>query len=241
MISIVIPTYKEKDRLPETIDKIEKYCAFKKYNFEIIIIVEKSDFETKSVALNLSSRHWNISVIDNSNNKGKGGSVKSGVFTSKGDYIFFSDADLSTPIEEIEKLIIELNKGCDIVVGSRYLPESKILKPQPLFRRISGFVFRILRRIILVRKIKDTQCGFKGFKKDVALNLFSKLSITGFAFDVEILHIAEKIGYIVKEVPVIWQNNLNSKVLPIKTSFEMLIDILKIKLKYMYKYGRVKI
>lgn len=229
MISIVIPAYREKDRLPGTLIRIEEYIASRNYGSEIIIVVEKKDIETKMAAMDFNNKYDNIIIIENSDSKGKGRSVKSGVLNSKGDYVFFLDADLSTPIEEIDKFIKFLDEGYDIVIGSRFLKESKILELQSLFRRIAGFIFRVLRRIILIKNIKDTQCGFKGFKKDVALNLFSKLNITGFAFDVEILHKASKVGYSIKEVPVVWRNDPHSKVLPVRSSLEMLIDIFRIR------------
>lgn len=226
MISIVIPAYKEKERLPKTLERIENYCFSKNYDFEIIVVIENDDIETKFISLEFKNKYNNIEVIENYFSKGKGGSVKSGVLKSKGDYIFFSDADLSTPIEEIDKFIILLNKGYDIVIGSRFLKESKILKYQPLQRRIAGYIFRTLRRVLLLKEIKDTQCGFKGFKRKPGLNIFSKLNIYGFAFDVEVLKIALKNGYSIKEIPVTWTNNPHSKVLAFKSSLEMLRDIL---------------
>ncbi|MAG77992.1 glycosyl transferase, partial [archaeon] len=144
-------------------------------------------------------------------------------------FILFSDADLSTPIEELEKFGKYIN-GFDIVIGSRKMQGSKILIQQPWYRRIPGQVFPLLVNLMGISKLKDTQCGFKLFKKDTAKHLFSKQKIDKFSFDAEVMYLAEKYKYKIKELPVIWKNDTDSKLNPIRDSFNMFKELVKIKI-----------
>lgn len=228
-LSIVIPAYNEEKRIEETLEKILNYLKTKNYQYEIIVVDDGSSDNTVKVLETIAKENKNIFILKNEQNSGKGYSVRKGVLESKGDYILFSDADLSTPIEEVEKLLHWLNQGFDVTIGSRGLKESDIKIHQPFYRELMGKFFNFLVQTLLIKGIKDTQCGFKCFKKDATKEIFKRQKIDGFGFDVEILYIAKKLNYKIKEVPVTWLNSPNSKVSPIKHSLEMFKDILKIK------------
>jgi dolichyl-phosphate beta-glucosyltransferase len=162
-------------------------------------------------------------------NLGKGASVKKGALLAQGDCVAFSDADLSVPIEEISRIMPFLGSGYDVVVGSRALAESNILKRQPWFRQTMGKIFNLLIRMFVLKGIKDTQCGFKCFKAGAAQRIFSLIRLNGFSFDVEALYIARLLGYAIKEVPVTWVNRKDSRVRLFRDSSRMFADLFRIK------------
>lgn len=170
-----------------------------------------------------------IRLIRNEINKGKGYSVKNGFLNSTGSYLLFSDADLSTPIEEVEKLVDSIDHGYDVAIGSRGLKESDIKIHQPMHREKMGKIFNFLVRAITIKGFSDTQCGFKCFKRKAALEICKRQQLERFSFDVEMLYIAKKLGYKIKEVPIQWFNNPNSRVSPVKDSIKMFLDLLKIR------------
>lgn len=230
-ISIVIPAYNEQDRIVTTLNKIYKYLKQNKYEFEIIVVDDGSIDKTNEIAESFEKDNKEIVLCRHEKNMGKGASVRTGVLMAGGDYILFSDSDLSTPIEELEKLLFWIkDKNYDIAIASRGLPDSKIPVPQPWYRRIMGKFFPIMVRMIVTNKFRDTQCGFKLFKKDIAKNIFKEQKITGFAFDVEILYKALLKNYKIKEVPVIWINSASSKVALLKDPIKMLKDLFIIRL-----------
>lgn len=161
---------------------------------------------------------------------GKGFSVKNGALKAKGKYILFSDADLSTPIEEIDKFLLFLENGYDLTIASRFLPDSNLAIPQPWHRKLMGLFFRYLVHFIVISGFSDTQCGFKCFKKDVAYNIFSRQQLIGFGFDVELLFIAKKLHYKVKEVGITWRDSEGTRLNPLIHPLRMLIDLFKIRL-----------
>jgi len=232
MISVIIPAFNEEKRLPDTIDEIINYFKHLKLTFEIIIIDDGSTDSTKDIILK-KYNFKNINYLRNKINKGKGFSIKKGVLNAKGDLILFTDADLSTPIFEFEKLKEYLNKGYDIAIASRALKFSKIEKHQNILRETMGKIFNLIVRLILLKEYHDTQCGFKLFKSTVAKEIFPKTTIDGFAFDVEILILAKILKFKVIETPVIWSNSPESKINPIKDSIKMLKDLIKLRKKYL--------
>jgi len=229
-ISLIIPVYNEEKRIKLTLGKCISYFKNKKIDYEIIIVDDGSTDKTRLIIKDFLSKNKNIKLTKQRKNKGKGYSVKEGMLLANGDYLLFSDADLSTPIEEIEKFIKVMKKGYDIVIASRNMKDSIIPIKQPFFRKFLGQVFPLIVNLLILPGYKDTQCGFKLFKKEVAIKIFSKQKINDFGFDVEILFIAKKYGYKIKEIPVIWSNSLVSKVSPLLDSIRMFLDILKIRL-----------
>lgn len=224
MISIVIPAYNEASRVGKTVQKIHDYMKDQKH--EIIVVSDGSSDNTVSVVKQLNIP--TVKTIEYSPNRGKGYAVKTGMLQAKGDYILFSDADLSTPIEQIQKFMPYAFEF-DVMIGSRALDRRLLAKKQPFYRDFIGRVFNKIVRIFAVRGIKDTQCGFKWFTRKAAKEVFTKVSIEGFGFDVEALMIAQKLGYKIKEIPVVWINDEATKVSPIKDSIRMFCDVLKVR------------
>ena len=228
-LSIVIPAYNEENRIGKTIDKILHYINNQKYPYEIIIIDDGSIDETVSVVMKSMEHNEHIKLLNNKINKGKGYCIKKGILEANGKYVLFTDADLSTPVEEVEKLLSQLEKGYDIAIGSRSLAGSDIILRQPLYRELMGKVFNRFVRLLAVKEFVDTQCGFKLFRRDAARTIFKEQRLNGFAFDVEILYLARKNGFKIKEVPIKWINSPDSKVSPVSSSIGMFFDLLKIK------------
>ena len=226
MLSIVIPAYNEEPRLKKNIEKVISYLNTKPWSSEIIVVDDGSTDKTSEVISEFKNSQ--IRFLKNEGNRGKGYSIKRGVLEARGDLILCTDADLSTPVEELDKFLEY--RDYDILIGSRALKNSKIIIPQPLYREYAGKFFNLLVQITVMHGIKDTQCGFKLFKKPAAQKIFKQQTIRGFGFDVEILYIGKKLGYKIKEIPVNWSNNRDTKVKFLKHSFEMLIDLFRIRL-----------
>ncbi len=231
-LSVVIPAFNEEQKIGETLSKIELYLIEQDYSYEIIVIDDGSVDNTVELVKNFTAYNHSLRLLRNEGNKGKGFSVKRGILEARGEYILFSDADLSTPIEEIEKLIPWFGKGYDIVIGSRALPQSNIMIHQPFYREAMGRIFNIIVQILNIRGIKDTQCGFKCFRRDVAYQIFSKQTIRGFTFDVEVLYIASNLGNRIKEVPINWYNSPQTRVDVMSDPLKMFIDLLRIKFNH---------
>jgi len=229
-LSIIIPAYNEQDRLPLTLSKIHSYCNSQSYNYEVLVVDDGSTDNTiRVVTDNPLSEAGRLRILKNQRNRGKGYSVKRGVMASKGDYVLFSDADLSTPIGEVEKLFSALNEKCDIAIGSRSIKGAQIKVHQPFYREYMGKFFNRLVRIFAFKGIIDTQCGFKLFKGTLARDIAAQMRVDGFAFDVEMLYLARRSGCRIEEVPIIWVNSPQSKVDPLRDSLKMLLDIINIK------------
>ncbi len=228
--SIIIPTYNEEKRIENTLIRIASYLSQKfGADYEIIIVDDDSEDKTVEIVKKLSRENEKIKLLLNEINSGKGYSVKKGMLSAEGSYLLFSDADLSTPIEELEKLFYWLQRGYDIAIASRSLKESKILVHQPLYREMMGKIFNKLVKLWCLPDFLDTQCGFKLFKKEVTKKIFSLSKINRFAFDVEILYLAKKNNYSIKEVPVRWIDSPASRVHPFFDSLKMLLDLIRIK------------
>lgn len=199
------------------------------YSHEIIVVDDGSSDDTARVVGKAAEKHPAIVLLQNVRNRGKGYSVKHGVLSSRGRFVLMSDADLSTPIEEIEKLFKELEGGYEIAIGSRAVPGSRLLKKQPWHRQLMGKTFNTLIRMLAVIEIHDTQCGFKLFTGEAARRVFALQRIERFAFDVEALYLAKKMGFKIREAPVVWVNSPDSRVGIIKDSLRMMRDLLKIR------------
>jgi len=237
-LSVIIPAYNEEPNFKKgTIDQVPRYLEKQNYSCEILIVDDGSDDNTAKLAEDFAKKYQNIKVINNSH-QGKAETVKVGVMAANGKYILFTDFDQATPISEIEKLLPFFPKY-DIVIGSRQLSGAKREK-EPFYRHLMGLGFNLVVQTLAVRGIWDTQAGFKCFKGDVAKKLFEKLKVYGkgkkvkgalvTAFDVELLFIAKKMGYKIKELPIIWHHVATTRVNPLKDSLRMFRDVVKIRL-----------
>lgn len=225
MLSIVIPSYNEEARLPKTLEAIISYLGDRP--FEIIVVDDGSNDGTAYVVKNFGDSR--IRLISNLGNKGKGFSVRRGMLQAKGDIILFSDADLATPISELDQMLLSLHGGFSVVIGSRALKDSNVVVHQPFYREFMGKLFNKIVRVATISGIKDTQCGFKLFTKEASQQIFSNQQIDGFGFDVEVLFLARKFSLKIKEVPVTWINDSNTKVHVLHDSWRMLLDVIKIR------------
>ena len=230
-LSVVIPAYNEEERLPRTLARVYDYLSMQSLSFEVIVVDDGSTDRTFAMAELFFQTRPGGKVLRNHENQGKGFSVRRGVLDAQGEYILFSDADLSTPIEEITKLLVPItNASCDIAIASRALRESDIRVFQPSYRSLMGKTFNVLVQLFAVPGIKDTQCGFKCFANRAAMHIFSQQRLTRFGFDVEILYIARKARYTIQEIPVVWINSPDSRVHIITDSARMLLDLGRIRL-----------
>ncbi len=227
-ISVIIPAYNEETRIPATLREIESYFSGR-FNYEIIVIDDGSTDRTYEICQEVFDRAGHGKVLSNGRNRGKGYSVRRGMLEAEGKLRLFSDADMSTPISEIEKLIAAVDEGYDVAIGSRSLPGSDVKLHQPFYRESMGKIFNLFVRLVTVRGIIDTQCGFKLFVEKASRDIFSRQHIDRFSFDVEILFIARKLGYRIKEVPIAWINSPASKVNPVIDSAKMLRDLFSIR------------
>lgn len=235
-LSIVIPAFNEEQRIGESLKKIYNYFREKNLNFEIIVVNDGSYDGTEKVVLEFyKTVQGELKILSNERNFGKGYSVRCGILNSKAKKILFTDSDLSTPIEEFEKLNYWLEQNYDIAIGSRALKDSEVLVPQPFYREYAGKIFNLPVQMFFLPGIKDTQCGFKLFKSPIAKRIFSIQRIWGFSFDVETLYLAKKFGYKIKEVPVRWINSKDSKVNILKAPMQMIFELIKIRW-YMKNY-----
>jgi dolichyl-phosphate beta-glucosyltransferase len=228
---VVVPVFNEEKRLCRSLKTISKYLKQHDYDYEIIVVDDGSKDHSLSIAKYVrNSVDENVCIVENKINRGKGYSVKNGFLHARGDYLLFLDADLSTPIDEIEKFLTQLDKGYDIAIGSRALKGADVQVRQPWYREMMGRIFNILVRALVMSRFKDTQCGFKMFTREAALGICKRQTVERFSFDVEMLYIARKHGYKIIEIPVRWANEPDSRVHLIKDTTKMLIDLMRIRL-----------
>jgi dolichyl-phosphate beta-glucosyltransferase len=229
-ISVVVPCFNEGKTIFQNIAKIDKYLAERFSGYEIIAVNDGSSDNTLS-ELRLIQQKVAIRIINNEQNEGKGKAVRDGILASQNEIAMFLDADLAIPIEELEKFLIEIDRGNDLVIASRFVPGLKIIKPVLWYRKIMERIFRLLRMIILNSwRVKDTQCGFKVFRAEAAKRIFSMATINRFAFDSEIIFIAKKFGYAIKELPITLQNPPKSHVRLFRDPINMFFALIKIRL-----------
>ncbi len=229
-ISIIIPAYNEAKRLPPFLSRVLAFCKNSRKKYEIIIVDDGSTDGTCEIAASFKPQFADLVIIRIPNNSGKGHAVKTGFLSARGGVAVFLDADGSVEPDEIEKNIHHLAEGgYDIFIGSRVLKgEFQVLKIR-WYRKIPGAIFRFFARALLLKDIQDTQCGFKMFKKEIIRPVFSGSYLTGFGFDFEILFLAHKMGYKIKEGPVSWKHVHESKVNMLTDPVKMLIDMLRVK------------
>lgn len=246
-LSIVVPAYNEERRLKGSLEKVLAFLQTKDYPAEVIVVDDGSTDNTVGIVEGFMARYSFVSLIRN-DHRGKGYAVRIGMLAARGAYVLFSDADLATPIEEVDRLLAFLEDGYDIVIGSREGLGAQRIN-EPWYRHLMGRVFNLLVRLVAVGGFQDTQCGFKCFRREVAQDLFQRVQLygaeTGLArggmvtgFDVEVLFLALKRGYKVKEVPVQWHYGTNTKVNPLLDSVRMFMDVLRVRLNdWQGRYG----
>ncbi len=227
--SIIIPAYNEQDRLGATLEKVLAYAAAQGWRSEVLVVNDGSRDATGDVAREFARRNPSVRLIENPGNRGKGYSVRNGALNTSGDIVLFTDADLSTPIEEAGKLFAAIAGGADVAIGSRWLKSELQTERQPVYRQIVGRAFNLVLWAILRINYKDTQCGFKAFSGRAARSLFSLQKIDRWGFDPELLFLARKNGMKVAEVPVEWAHDHRSKIRVFRDGFRMLADLLAVR------------
>lgn len=231
MISMIIAAFNEENRIRGSLLKLDRYMSGGGSDYEIIVVDDGSTDQTSRLVTELSADIANLRLLRYETNMGKGHALRTGVLSSRGDYVLLSDADMSTPIEEMSRLLqLIAHDRCDIAIGSRALAMSRIIRKQPWWRRGMGKIFNRIVRFVIMDDFRDTQCGFKLFSGEAARKLFGAAKINRFAFDVEILALAKKNEYRIAEVPVRWKNAPGSKVNPFFDSFQMLYDLFRIRM-----------
>ena len=233
-LSVVIPAYNEEPRLPRTLDQVARYCAEHVEQGEIVVVNDGSRDATAELARRFAAEHSSarlqIRVLDNPGNRGKGYSVRHGMVEAQQEWVLFSDADLSAPIEECEKLFAALGGHYQAAIGSRALDRSLIGVHQSVLRENAGRIFNVCMRLLTGLHFADTQCGFKLFRRDAAREICRRQRLERFGFDVEILYLAQKLGYQTVEVPVRWNHDAGTKVSMIGDSLDMFLDLWRVRM-----------
>jgi dolichyl-phosphate beta-glucosyltransferase len=228
-LSIIVPAYNEEPRLPETLQRIAEYLPTLGLRTEVLVVDDGSTDRTATVAESFHGKLTGLRVLSNGTNRGKGYSVRHGMLESQGDLVLFTDADLSAPIEESEKLLAALNNGHDVAIGSRAMDRSLISTRQSIFRETAGIIFNKIVRIVLRLPFVDTQCGFKAFRRERTRIIFEQQRIEGFGFDPELLYLARHHGLRSIEIPVRWGHSPATKVNMMGDSLKMFVDIFTIR------------
>ena len=232
-LSLIVPAYNEAASIARTLDLMRKYLEQRQPSWEIIVSADGTD-GTRERVVEFAAGDKRIAVIGTPERRGKGRGVRNGVLQAKGEVIGFVDADYKTPIEELEKILPAFDEGYEVVIGSRRVGDSRIVRPQKLYRRVGSKAFaRVMRAVVGLYGIQDTQCGFKFFTREAARRIFSMQQIDGYMFDVEILRLARKLGYNIKEVGVRWQDDGDSRSPMISGTIRHARDLLSIRfMKY---------
>jgi len=227
--SIVIPAYNESARLGASLEKVLSFVHSQRWNAEVIVVNDGSRDDSADIVRSLAAKDPILRLLENPGNRGKGYSVRNGMLNAKGEILLFSDADLSSPIEEAPKLLKSLYEGWDIAIGSRWLRAETQTQRQPLHRQLFGRIFNLLLRLTLGLQFKDTQCGFKAFKRPAAQAIFPLQKIERWGFDPEILFLARKLGFKVHEVPVAWGHSGGTRISPLVDGSRMFIEMLRVR------------
>ena len=230
-LSVVVPTYNEELRIGRSLETITRYLKSSKIRkWEIIVVDDGSEDRTSDIVEGWQSKDRRIRIVRNESNKGKGYAVRRGILDAMYPLVLFSDADLATPISELEKFAAYISSGYDIVIASRNIDGARIEVMQPFYRQFLGKGFPLLVELVTGMGFKDTQCGFKLFRAAVAKQIVMLQRINGYCFDVELLWIARKRGYRIKEAPVVWIDQVGSKVNPLRDALNMLTELMEIRL-----------
>jgi glycosyltransferase involved in cell wall biosynthesis len=229
--SIIIPAYNESSRLGATLDRLLSFIAQERWDAEVIVVNDGSRDDTAALVQRFAQNHPALRLIENPCNRGKGYSVRNGMLNASGEILLFSDADLSSPIEEAAKLFAAIQSGADVAMGSRWLQPELQTHRQSLLRQFYGRIFNLALRILLGLNFKDTQCGFKAFTRNAAQTVFPQQKIERWGFDPEILYLARRAGLTVKEVPVKWSHQEGTRLNPLRDGIRMFGEVLTIRWK----------
>jgi dolichyl-phosphate beta-glucosyltransferase len=229
-LSLVIPAFNEEGRIEATLRQVSRYLCARGLRHEVIVVDDGSSDGTLPLLMSLAAADDRLRIVALPGNRGKGGALARGVALSRGRTVLICDADQSTPIAEIARLEAALAAGADVAIGSRACPGSRVEQAQPWYRVLMGRTFNLVVRVLLLGGIHDTQCGFKLFSGAHARTMFAMRRIDGFAYDVEVLHLARRHGLTVAEVPVRWAHAEHSRVSPVRHSAQMFRDVLWLRL-----------
>lgn len=229
-VSIVIPAYNEEKRLGATLTRVHEWLRKHFERFEVIVVDDGSSDATTGIVEAFAASAPQVRLIRIRENSGKGCAVRTGMLSAEGENLVFTDADLSTPIEEVDKALDLLRQGFDVVIGSRALPGSDVQVRQNVVRETMGRIFNIFVRVLVGLPFGDTQCGFKCYTRKAAREIFSRAVVKGFAFDVETLALAGRLGFRAIDMPVRWINSPESKVKMFSSAVQMIWELLSIRL-----------
>lgn len=230
-LSVVIPAYNEEARIERTLARTVEYLDATEWRpYEVLVVSDGSTDRTEALVRAFAEAHPQVQLLAYQPNRGKGHAVRYGILRAQGEWVLFSDADLATPIEELEKLAPHLKRGYDVAIGSRPLRESQLVVRQPFYREWAGRAFNKVVQLLAVRGIHDTQCGFKLFTHESAQAIFSLCRLDGFSFDFEALYYARRLGYTIAEVPIRWMHQEGSKVRMLRDGLRMLRDLVWLRL-----------
>jgi glycosyltransferase involved in cell wall biosynthesis len=229
-LSIVIPAYNESARIERTLQRVMACVDRQGWDAEVLVVDDGSKDATVEIVRRWMERDRRLYLVQNDGNRGKGYSVRNGLLQASGEVVMFTDADLSAPMEEAERLMAAIAEGADVAIGSRWLERARQTLHQPLYRRFFGRCFNWVTRTVMGLPFKDTQCGFKAFKRTAAQVIFRLQRIERWGFDPEILFIASKLGYTIREVPVTWGHDERSRMSYLKDGMKMLEEIAAIRI-----------
>ena len=227
--SIIIPAYNEHRRIGDTLRRILDYMHQQNWSAEVVAVDDGSRDDTAQIISTYAAQNSEVRLVSNPGNQGKGYAVRNGMLNARGEYLLFTDADLSSPLSEAPKLFAALDAGADVAIGSRWLDPSLQVQRQPLKRRIYSRTFNLYLRVFLGLPFHDTQCGFKAFTRRAAEAIFPTQQIMRWGFDPEILYIARRKKLKVAEVPVIWSHDERSTIHPLRDGLRMGIEVLKVR------------
>lgn len=228
MVSLVVPAYNEEKRLGASLARMISYLEGRREPFEVIVVDDGSTDRTAALVRRRARGDPRVRLLRHENNLGKGHAVRTGILAARGEYVIFTDADLSTPIETADEFLLHLENGSDVVVGNRRMRESRLEVRQPPLREFLGRIFTAMTRFLLRSAITDQTCGFKGFKRGAARESFTRQSVFNWSFDAEILYIAARRGFAVRQVPVTWRDEPGTKVRLLSACIDSFLGLLKI-------------
>lgn len=228
-LSIVIPAYNESARIEATLSRVMACIETQGWDAEVLVVDDGSKDDTVAILEQWMDLHPNLHVIRNPGNRGKGYSVRNGLLQAAGEVVMFTDADLSAPMEEADRLLAAIADGADVAIGSRWMDRTRQTIHQPLYRQFFGRCFNAITRNVMGLPFKDTQCGFKAFRREAAQVIFRLQLIERWGFDPEILFIARKLKYTVREVPVTWGHDERSRMSYLKDGMKMLEEMVTIR------------